>query len=235
MGLITVVRHGQASTFAREYDLLTPTGHEQARRLGEYWVRNGIAWDRVLVGPRVRHRQTEEEVGNVYRAHGLPWPEAERVDELDELDTARAVLQFAQEDPEAGNVLNLHTVPEHEREDAMYNMFRYMTKFLRYYATGEFRVPEGSETWQAGRARAKRMIQFMAQSGKGKRVVAFSSGGFTGLLVGAVLEISDEKTIDLLMRVRNASYTSFFYSGERVSLVSFNSVPHLPPEQWTLG
>lgn len=235
MGLITVVRHGQASTFAKDYDLLTPTGHAQARRLGEYWVRNGIGWDRVLVGPRLRHRQTEEEVGNVFRAHALPWPQAERIDDLDELDTARAVLQFAQSDPDAGNVLNLHAVPEHERADAMHDMFRYITKFLRQYAMGEIAVPEGSETWAAGRARAKRAIELMAQSGKGQRVVAFSSGGITGLMVGAVLDTSDEKTVDLVMRVRNGSYTSFFYSPDRVSLVSFNSVPHLAAEQWTLG
>ena len=72
-------------------------------------------------------------------------------------------------------------------------------------------------------------------SGKGKRVVAFSSGGLTGMLVGCALDLEDDKTIDLMMQVRNCSYTSFLYSPGRCTLTSFNAVPHLYPDMWTVG
>ncbi|MET0660450.1 MAG: histidine phosphatase family protein [Steroidobacteraceae bacterium] len=236
MGLITVVRHGQASTFAKEYDRLTPTGHEQARQLGEYWADNGIRWDRVLVGPRLRHRQTEEEVAAIFRARGLPWPAAEHFDWLDELDMARVILHLEEQGfNDTERALNMHSVPEGERPQAMKAMFRYMVMVMKEFAGGRIPVPEGAETWKGVQQRAKHALDFMAQSGKSQRVVAFSSGGFTGILVGSVLDLSDAKTIELMMRVRNGSYTSFVYSPESITLNSFNSVPHLAPKLWTLG
>lgn len=236
MGLITVVRHGQASTFAKEYDRLTPTGHEQARQLGEYWADNGIGWDRVLIGPRLRHKQTEAEVAAVFRARGLPWPEAERLDELDELDMARVILHLQEQGfSDTERALQMHSVPEGERPQAMKAMLRYMVMVVKEFAGGRIPVPDDAETWTDVQERAQYALEFMARSGKSQRVVAFSSGGFTGLLVGSVLELANEKTIELMMRVRNGSYTSFVYSPEGITLHSFNSVPHLPPALWTLG
>jgi broad specificity phosphatase PhoE len=138
MGLVTVVRHGQASSFGKTYHQLSDTGQRQSRLLGEYWVDRGIVWDRVLVGPRLRHRETEERVACAYRACGLPWPEAEVLPALDEIEMAK-------------------------------------------------------------------------------------------------LNLEDEKTIDLMMQVRNCSYTSFLYSPGKCTLTSFNAVPHLYPDMWTVG
>ena len=43
MGTLYLVRHGQASFGADDYDVLSPAGHEQAVRLGEYWRgRHGV-------------------------------------------------------------------------------------------------------------------------------------------------------------------------------------------------
>ena len=41
MARLTVVRHGQASYLAKNYDELSPLGRRQARLLGEYEVMNG--------------------------------------------------------------------------------------------------------------------------------------------------------------------------------------------------
>lgn len=237
MGLITVVRHGQASTFAKEYDQLTATGHQQARQLGEYWAHHGIHWDRVLVGPRLRHQQTHDEVAAVFRARGLPWPEPERFDPLDELDMARVFLHIAGKsgDQERTLFTNMHNVPEHERAEAIKRMFRHTTAIMRDFAAGRIDLPVGAETWTEAQRRAQHALSFMAQSGKSQRVVAFSSGGFTGMLVGQSLDLNNDKTVDLMMRVRNGSYTSFLYSAEAPSLLSFNSVPHLAPDLWTLS
>ena len=38
MGVMTLVRHGQASLFAENYDELSALGRDQARLLGEFWA-----------------------------------------------------------------------------------------------------------------------------------------------------------------------------------------------------
>ncbi|TWE13288.1 broad specificity phosphatase PhoE [Rudaeicoccus suwonensis] len=50
MGLIYLVRHGQASFGADDYDVLSPLGHEQARVTGAALAARGIQPDRVVSG-----------------------------------------------------------------------------------------------------------------------------------------------------------------------------------------
>jgi broad specificity phosphatase PhoE len=109
-----------------------------------------------------------------------------------------------------------------------------MQGLTRDFAAGRITAPD-AESWAEFRARGQLILDVMQSSGKSKRVLAFSSGGLTGMLVGCVLDLSDEKTIDLMMQIRNGSYTSFMYSPGRCSLTSFNSVPHLRPAMWTIG
>ena len=49
MSLLTLVRHGQASFFQEDYDQLSPLGEQQARLLGEHWVRQGVRFDEIAV------------------------------------------------------------------------------------------------------------------------------------------------------------------------------------------
>ena len=60
MGAIYLVRHGQASFGAAEYDALSPLGVEQAGILGAALKQRGLSFDRIVSGPMRRHRQTAE-------------------------------------------------------------------------------------------------------------------------------------------------------------------------------
>ena len=86
MSVLTLVRHGQASLFADNYDELSALGREQARLLGEFWVRRQIDFDEVYCGPRARQRQTAEIVGSACTRAGRTWPEPVVLAELDEYD-----------------------------------------------------------------------------------------------------------------------------------------------------
>ena len=77
MGQLYLVRHGQASLGADDYDQLSPRGREQGLRLGEYW-RNKVEaagtpsatpFDAVLIGTLKRHRQTWEDVSTGAPGH----------------------------------------------------------------------------------------------------------------------------------------------------------------------
>jgi broad specificity phosphatase PhoE len=84
MSRLLLVRHAQASFFADSYDQLSALGEHQARALGEHWLRLGIAFDEVIVGPRKRQIQTEQLVRSVYNANQKPWPRAQIRPEFDE-------------------------------------------------------------------------------------------------------------------------------------------------------
>src|ERR1700760_942023 len=60
MGQILLVRHGQASLDAEDYDVLSETGWEQSRVLGDSLASRGIRLDAVVRGQMRRHRETAE-------------------------------------------------------------------------------------------------------------------------------------------------------------------------------
>jgi hypothetical protein len=45
--------------------------------------------------------------------------------------------------------------------------------------------------------------------------------------VQSVLGVSSEKALDLMWMIRNAAFCEFVFSGDRISLSSYNSHPHL--------
>ena len=58
MGTLYLVRHGQASFGAEDYDRLSPMGMQQSVRLGEYFARKGVRFEAAITGTLVRHAQT---------------------------------------------------------------------------------------------------------------------------------------------------------------------------------
>src|SRR5690606_26507466 len=55
-----LVRHGQASFGAANYDQLSPPGHQQAQWLGQYFAERGITFATLLTSALVRHHETAE-------------------------------------------------------------------------------------------------------------------------------------------------------------------------------
>ncbi len=82
MGQLLLVRHGQASWDAEDYDVLSPTGWEQGRILGRALSARGIRPDVVLRGSMRRHAETAQAcLGELEAA-----PEVQVEDAWDEFD-----------------------------------------------------------------------------------------------------------------------------------------------------
>ncbi len=58
MGTLYLVRHGQASFGADDYDVLSAMGHQQSVRLGEYFRHRGVTFEAALTGTLNRQTQT---------------------------------------------------------------------------------------------------------------------------------------------------------------------------------
>ena len=53
-----IVRHGQASFGADNYDKLSPLGHQQSDWLGEYFAARNLEFSQLWLGEMVRHKET---------------------------------------------------------------------------------------------------------------------------------------------------------------------------------
>ena len=58
MGVLLLVRHGQASLGTADYDHLSELGYRQARATGARLARADLAIDRVMCGTLARQRDT---------------------------------------------------------------------------------------------------------------------------------------------------------------------------------
>ena len=105
---------------------------------------------------------------------------------------------------------------------------------MNRWITGELDSPD-VESWHTFRARVQRGLRRIIKDGvSGRRVVVFTSGGPIGVAVQIALDAPDRTGLEVNWRVRNCSLTEFVFSGERLSLDSFNGLPHLDdPALWT--
>src|SRR6266705_2163171 len=107
MSVLTLIRHGQASFFADNYDQLSELGERQARALGEYWARRELKFDEVYTGPRVRQRHSAELAVAAARQAGQTCPDPAILQDLDEYDLKGLTRLFALAAPDR-TALELH-------------------------------------------------------------------------------------------------------------------------------
>ena len=85
------------------------------------------------------------------------------------------------------------------------------------------------ESWSAFRDRVGRGLARITEgSSRGRRVAAFTSGGFIGTAVARALGAPDRAALELSWRLRNGSLTHLIFTPGRLSLDDFNTVSHLP-------
>jgi broad specificity phosphatase PhoE len=233
MGRLFVVRHAQASFLSQNYDQLSELGETQSRLLGEYWGRHRVVFDRVCTGPAKRHQQTAQIVREAYLRSGLDFPEPVMMDEFDEFH-GEAVLSKSL--PQ----LLTHNSKIRELRDAMEksstepekraNFQRLFEAVISMWAHGEI-APQNVETWQEFCARVNRgLASFLANGKKGEAVAIFTSGGPLSVVVQRALHLSSQDTLRIAWMARNSSSSEFLFSGDRLTLSSFNSFPHLEDE-----
>ena len=211
MGTLYLVRHGQASFGAEDYDQLSPLGLRQSEQLGRHWAARGVRFDAVITGSLKRHAQTWAGIasGAGTDLSPLVWPG------LNEYDS-EAVIRTIHPQP-----LQKPDTPE---------LYRHHFRLLR----------DGLAQWMAGTVSPQGMpgyddfvkgvvgaLDHVRANHHGQNVLIVSSGGPISTAVGHVLGMSPEATIELNMRIRNSAVTEFSISPKRLMLQTFNTLPHL--------
>ncbi|MET0310830.1 MAG: histidine phosphatase family protein [Burkholderiaceae bacterium] len=212
MGTLYLVRHGQASFGAADYDNLSDLGHRQAVRLGDYWRERGMTFDAVITGTLRRHAQTWEGIARGMQldpADVLPWPG------LNEYDS-EAVIATIHPDK-----LQKPDTPEMYRHH-----FRLLRDGLQAWMQGRTK-PQGMPSYLGFLAGVTDALDHVRAKHHGAKVLVVSSGGPISTAVGHVLGTSAETTIELNLRIRNTSVTEFAFTPKRHMLVTYNTLPHL--------
>jgi broad specificity phosphatase PhoE len=214
MGQLYLVRHGQASLGAADYDQLSPLGQQQAQRLGEHWRALGLRFDAVITGTLKRHLQTlqgiEQGLGRTHES--LQWPG------LNEYDS-EAVIETVH-----SSTLIKPTTPEGYKAH-----FRMLRDGLSQWMQGRTQ-PRGMPTYAEFLAGVTSALEHIRSQCEGN-VLLVSSGGPISTAVGHVLGLPAQATIELNLRIRNCSVSEFTFNPKRHTLVSYNSVAHLETPQ----
>lgn len=210
MGTLYLVRHGQASFGADDYDVLSPLGQQQSLRLGEYFRFKGLTFDAALTGTLKRQLQTYAGIcqGMGVEPAASPWPG------LNEYDS-HAVIEAIHQHP-----LEKPTSPEMYREH-----FRLLKQGLAQWMAGVV-SPRGMPSYTDFVAGVTSALDHVRKTCEGN-VLLVSSGGPIATAMGHVLATSPETTIELNLRIRNCSVTEFAFTPKRHMLVTYNTLPHL--------
>jgi broad specificity phosphatase PhoE len=209
MGTLYLVRHGQASLGADNYDQLSPLGERQCRRLGEYLKARGQHFDHVITGTLQRHVQSHEAIalGLDLRHEPLLRPG------LNEYDSAAIIATVATE-PSPGPVT----------DDRYRRHMRYLRQGLEAWMNGSTQPAgmPGYREFATGVAQVLDEVRSMEG-----HILLVSSGGPISAAMGQVLGVDPVVTIDLNMRIRNSSITEFTFNARRHLLDTYNALPHL--------
>lgn len=213
MGSLYLVRHGQASFGADDYDQLSERGEAQAVRLGEYWRERGLSFDAVYAGTLKRHQQTL--AGILQGLNPGTSPKVQSRPGLNEYDS-QALLSAIHPAP----------LPKPDTPELYRHHFRLLCDALAQWMGGTI-SPEGMPDWEGFSGGVHQVLEEIRHAHSGQSILLVSSGGPISTAVGQVLGTSPEVTIALNMRLRNIAVTEFSISPKRLMLQSFNTLNHL--------
>jgi len=210
MGTLYLVRHGQASFGAADYDQLSALGQRQCRRLGEHLRARGIVFEAALTGTLRRHAQSLEAL-----AEGLGGaPAPQRLAGLDEYDPHAVVHALYPAPP-----------PPPDPAEAYRHHFRLLREGLAAWMAGRT-APQGMPAHADFVAGVAQALDRVRERHAGD-VLLVSSGGPIATAVGLVLGLAPAAVIDLNLRIRNSAVTEFAFTPKRHALLSFNAIAHL--------
>ncbi len=236
MSKLYLIRHAQASFLSKDYDNLSNHGHLQSTALGEYYAKKGLLFDKIYVGPLKRHHQTYQRVKEAYEAVGLIFPTAIEVEELREYE-GMDVMGAVRKDLEIHQPQFKVWFEEMEANPNHITKMKMVVTYLNLWATDSlgFDLPEGAQTFSGFRATAEKgLTKVMQGNEKGKTIAAFSSGGCIAAMLGKVMDIQNHgKTMGFNLVMRNTAISEVLFSGNRLSLMTFNDLQHLPEEMVT--
>lgn len=210
---LLLVRHGQASIEASDYDQLSPLGHAQCEALGRYLRAHHPPCATAIHGSLRRHQQS-------YAAmlQGAGIEQVARIDAgFDEYDFRMVLQAYAQAraaDPQVAAATA-------QGGRAWLKLLR---PALTDWAQAGLELPQAQQHAHFVQRVSAALTAASAAPGP---VLVVSSGGVIGSVVGHALGLAAGDAVRLNLIIENSSVTELDVEQGRLHLVRFNSVAHL--------
>ncbi|MFO7704114.1 MAG: histidine phosphatase family protein [Halopseudomonas sp.] len=225
MGSIYLIRHGQASLGAANYDVLSPMGIQQSEILGEHFQQAGLRFDRSYAGEMQRQIDTGK--------HAL----AKMPGSDQQIRCEPAFNEYA-----ADTVMHTYLPKVAETEpDAMHyvqNAGQYRKEFQRIFSQvitlwiTEQNEVSGCEPWAGFVERVKGgLSRVMEDAARGQNIAIFTSGGAITAALQLLTQMPATSAFELNWQIVNTSVSRLQYGSNKLSLASFNSQAHLDLHQ----
>ena len=217
MANVLLIRHGQASFGAADYDRLSDIGEEQARRLGAWFRLTGQAPDSIVTGRMQRHLRTAE---CCLEAAGFDAPRR-TLAEFDEFDHADILVRHRPDLADSDALME-----ELARAQDPHRAFQklYAAAVARWIS-GAFDA-EYVRSWSAFRTDVLDGLHALA-SDDARTIWVFTSGGPIAVIANAVLQAPSAQTFALAWPLVNTSITRVAVAERRSTLVGYNAWPHM--------
>jgi broad specificity phosphatase PhoE len=217
MADILLIRHGQASFGAADYDRLSAVGEEQSRVLGQWFKRTRQTPDIVAVGPRRRHAHTAD---LCIEASGATAPKI-AVAGLDEFDHEEVLLRH-RPDLASADALMAELARSDDPQSAFQRVF---SAAVARWTSGQF-DGEYARSWTRFRNDVLAGVQELAAH-EARTIWAFTSGGTIAVIANALVGAPVEQALALAWPLVNTSITRIAVDAKRRNLVGYNAWPHL--------
>ncbi|MGQ0700427.1 MAG: histidine phosphatase family protein [Panacagrimonas sp.] len=214
MSAIYLIRHGQASFGAADYDQLSKLGHEQASVLGASLQARLPSVPRIVCGSMKRHRQTAEACLSAMN-RPVEWTEDA---DCNEYDHTEIVDRFM--DRQAwGAALNAAK----DRGQAFEELFRQgMTRWQNGDHDAEYAQP-----WPAFRERCLRAVDKVAASLEpSETALVFTSGGVITAVAQSLLDFPLARFPAINWRIANCGITKLVRGSSGLFLSTLNDHAH---------
>ena len=209
MPVLYLIRHGQASFGAEDYDVLSDTGHAQSRALGRWFAQEGIVPDRVAHGSLRRQKETLAGI-------------------LSALDVAQTPVEHAGLDEyDFGGLLKARYAGGGAPEGMMTDHkshFRTLRETVAMWQRDEIADPP--ETWAAFTARVDHACRSLMTEGA-ETVFAVSSGGAIAQAISALLETPGVHQTKMQLQMKNTAVNRFVFTPRSTYFHGFNETPHI--------
>ena len=217
MANLLLIRHGQASFGAADYDELSPIGEEQSRCLGHWFRRTGQLPELIATGSLRRQVRTS---ALCVETAGVGAPTLTLAG-LDEMNHEEALARHRPDLAAPGAL-----IAELARSDDPHRGFQrlYIAAVTRW-TSGEF-DSDYARSWRSFRADVMEALAALAAH-EARTIWAFTSGGPIGVIVNALVGAPMEQAFALAWPLVNTSITRVSVGAKRSHLVGYNAWPHL--------
>ncbi|GGD60114.1 histidine phosphatase family protein [Lacimicrobium alkaliphilum] len=223
MQKIYLLRHGQAGFDQADYDALSPTGRQQAWRLGRFFADNGISFtaQQIISGSMLRHRQTLQALwqGLNQQPVDLADPIDDRIEQNADWNEYDHHNVLAALNPEFANPqgLKAYLLQQADPSAAFAQTFsQAISKWTNSEPGNEY-----IESWEDFCARVKRGISAATEKPHNKLLV-ITSGGPISVLAQQLLGVPEKHFLNINWVLANCGVSRLLNGRNGLRLSSLN-------------